>query len=75
MIPFFIDVKCGGVLAGVAQQIENGLRTKGSSVGFPVRTHAWDAGQVPSGGHVRDNHTLMFLSFSFSLPFLLSKNK
>ena len=32
------------------------------------------AGQVPSGGHVRGNHTLMFLSLSSpSLP--LSKNK
>ena len=49
------------------------LRTKGSPVWFPVRAHAWVVGWVPSGGHVRGNHTLMFLSFSFSLPF--SKNK
>ena len=27
-----------------------GLRTKGSPVWFPVRAHAWVAGQVPSGG-------------------------
>ena len=50
------------------------LRTKGLPVQFPVRAHAWVAGQVPSRGHVRGNHTLMFLS-SFSLPSPLSKNK
>ena len=32
-------------------------------------------GQVPSGGHARGNHTLMFLSLSFSLLFPLSKVK
>ena len=41
-----------------------GLWTKGSLVQFPVRV----AGQVPSRGHSRGNHTLMFLSLSFSLP-------
>ena len=46
-----------------------GLQTKGMPVQFPVRTHAWVAGQVPSRGHVRGNHTVMFLS----LPFPLSK--
>ena len=51
------------------------LRTKGSPVGFPVRAHAWLAGQVPSRGSTRGNHTLMFLSLSFSLPSPLSKNK
>ena len=56
-------------LAGVAQWIERaGLRTKGSPVRFPVRAHAWVAGQVPSRGCVRGNHTMMFLSLSFSLP-------
>ena len=62
-------------LAGVAQWIECGLWTKASPVLFPVRARAWVVGQVPSGGHVRGNHTLMFLSLSFSLPSLLSKNK
>ena len=62
-------------LAGVAHWIERGLQTKESPVRFPVRAHARVAGQVLSGGHVRGNHTLMFLSLSFSLPFLLSKNK
>ena len=41
-----------------------GLRTKGSLVQFPVRAHAWVVGQVPSGGHTRGKHTLMFLSLS-----------
>ena len=50
-----------------------GLRTKGSLVQFPVRAHAWVAGQVPSVGHVRGSHALMFLSLSLSLPSPLSK--
>ena len=40
-----------------------------------VRAHAWVAGQVLSGGHMRGNHTLMFLSLSFSHPSPLSKKK
>ena len=62
-------------LAGVAQWIECGLRTKGSLVWVPLRAHVWVVGQVPSGGHMRSNHTLMFLFLSISLPSLLSKNK
>ena len=62
-------------LAGVAQWIEHGLQTKGLPVRFPVRAHAWVVGQVPSGGHMRVNHTLIFLSLSFSLPSSLPKNK
>ena len=62
-------------LAGVAQWIESELLTKGLPVQFPVRAHAWIAGQDPSEGHVRGNHTLMFLSLPISLPFPLSKNK
>ena len=50
-----------------------GLRTKGLSVRFPVRAHAWVADQVPSRGCMKGKHTLMFLSFS--LPSPLSKNK
>ena len=49
------------------------LQTKGSPVQMPVRAPAWVAGQVPSRGHTRDNHTLMFLSLSPSLPSCLSK--
>ena len=59
----------------MAQWIGASLQTKGLLVGFPVRAHAWVVGQVPSGGHVRGNHTLMFLSLSFSLPNPLYKNK
>ena len=44
------------------------LQSKGSPVGFPVRAHAWVAGQVPSSGSKRGNHTLVFLSLSFSCP-------
>ena len=47
---------------------------KGSLVGFPVWAHAWVEGQIPSRGHSRGNHTLVFLSLSFSLPSPLSKN-
>ena len=56
----------------------SGLNTypqaEGLSVRFPVRAHAWVVGQVPSAGSAKGNHTLMFLSLSFSLPFPLSKN-
>ena len=37
--------------------------------------HAWVAGQLPSEGRSRGNHTLMFLSLSFSFLSPLSKNK
>ena len=53
--------------------VSTGLRTKGSPVGFPVRAHAWVAGQVPSWGRTRGNNTLMFLSLS--LPLCLKINK
>ena len=62
-------------LAGIAQWIECGLGTKRSLVRFPVRAHAWVAGQVPSREHVRGNHTLIFFSLSFSLPLSLKINK
>ena len=48
------------------------LQTKGLLVQFPVRAHAWVVGQIPSRGHVTDNHILVSLSIS---PSLLSKNK
>ena len=51
------------------------LQTKGSLVQFPIRARAWVVGQVPSRGRVRGNHTLTFLSLSFSLTSPLSKNK
>ena len=46
-----------------------GLQTKGSSVPFPVRAHAWVVGQVPSRGALGGgNNTSTFLFLSFSLP-------
>ena len=52
------------------------LQTERSPVQFPVRAHAWGAGQVPwVRGGARGNHTFMFLSLSFSLPYPLTKNK
>ena len=50
-----------------------GLRTKGSPVRFPVRAHAWVAGQVPIRGSCeRQPHIDVSLS---SLPLSLKKNK
>ena len=51
------------------------LRTKGSLVRFPVRAHAWVAGQIPSGGHVRGNHWCFSPSLSPSLSHSLKINK
>ena len=51
-----------------------GLLTKEAPVQFPVRAHDWVVGQVPSRGHERGNHTLMFLSLFLPL-FPLSKSK
>ena len=48
-------------------ELSAGLQTKGSPIQFPVRAHAWVEGQVPSRGCLRGNHTVMFLSLSFSL--------
>ena len=48
--------------------LNTGLRTKGLPVQFPVWARVCIAGQVPSRGCVRGNHTLMFLSLSL-LPF------
>ena len=57
----------GPSLAGVAQCIESWTANQGSRVQFPGKAHAWVVGQVPNRGHSRGNHTLMFLSLSFSL--------
>ena len=38
-------------------ELSSGLQTKGSPVRFPVSAHARVAGQVPSRGHLRGNHT------------------
>ena len=55
--------------------LSTGLWTKGLQVPFPVRAQALVSSQVPSRGHMRGNHTLMFLSLSFSFPYPRSKNK
>ena len=55
-------------LAGVAQWNEHQTENQGSPIGFSVRAHAWVVGQVPSRGRTRGHHTLMFPSFSLSLP-------
>ena len=60
-------------LAVVAQWIECWPANKGSPVQFPVRAHVLVVGQAPVGGRMRCNHTLMFLSLSFSLRSLLFK--
>ena len=52
-------------------QAEN-QRVAGS---IPSHSTSLVAGQVPSGGYVKCDHTLIFLSLSFSLPSPLSKNK
>ena len=48
----------------VKQWVASSIPSQGTCLG---------AGQVPSRGCVRGNHTLMFLSLSFSLPSPLSK--
>ena len=55
--------------------LSTSLWNKGSPVWFRIRAHAWVVGQVPRRGCIRGNHTLIFLSLFFSLPFPLSKNK
>ena len=52
-----------------------GLWTTGLLVQFPVRVHAWVAGQAPNRGLTRGNHTLLFLSLPPSFPFSLHKSQ
>ena len=63
-------------LADIAQWIEYRLRTKGLPVRFPVRAHAWVAGQVPSRGRARSTtHGYFSPSLYYSLPLSLKINK
>ena len=48
---------------------------KGRRFDSQLRAHAWVAGQVPSRGHTRINHTLMFPSLSPSLHLSKKINK
>ena len=53
-----------------------GLQTKGSLDRFPVRAHAWAAGQVPSRGCMSANtHSYFFPSLPPFLPLCLKINK
>ena len=60
----FIFQKIKSSLAVSLNGLRTGLQTKGSPVQFPVRAHAWVAGQVPSREHARNSHTLIFPSLS-----------
>ena len=64
-------------LTGVAQGFgwASSYRLKGCQFNSESRAHAWVAGQVPSRGRARGNHTLMFPSLSLSLPLSLKINK
>ena len=55
-------------LAGVAQWIECWPMNQRVTGSIPRQGTCLCCGSVPSGRHVRSNHTLRFLSFSFSLP-------
>ena len=55
-------------MAGVAQWVECGPAKQRVTGSIPSQGTCWVGGQVPSRGHVRVNHTLMFLSL-FLLPF------
>ena len=49
------------------------LQTKGLLVPFPVRAHAWVAGQVPSGECTRERQPHTDVSLPLFFLFLLSK--
>ena len=59
--------KYSWALAGVAQWIECQPVNQRVASSIPSQVTSLIAGQIPSGGCSRDNHTLMFLSLSFSL--------
>ena len=60
-------------LAGVAQWIEHGSANQRVTGSIPSHGTCQVVGHVPSRGHLRGNHTLMFLSLSFFSPSPLSK--
>ena len=62
-------------LAGVAQWIECWPGNHRVTVSTPSQGTCLGCGPVPSRGHVRSKHILMFLSFSFSLLSPPSENK
>ena len=62
-------------LAGVAQWIEHRPANQSITSSIPSQGSCLGMGQVPSTECERGNHILMFLSFPFSFPSSLSKNK
>ena len=62
-------------LADVVQWTEHQPVNQRRQSNSQSRAHAWVAGQVPSCGRARGNHTLMFLSLSPSHPLSLNINK
>ena len=63
-------------LASVAQWIEHWPENQRVASLIPHQGTAWVAGQIPGGGgRMTSNHTLMFLSLSFSFLSLLTKIK
>ena len=62
-------------LAGVAQWIECQPENQMVAGSIPSQSTCLVASQVPIRGCERGNHTLIFLSLSFSLPSPLPKNK
>ena len=48
--------------------LSTGCKPKCCRFDSQFRAHAWVAGQVPSGGHMRGNHTLIVLSLSPPFP-------
>ena len=72
--PYYINHKKFSY-AGMAQWIEHRPANQRVAGSIPNWGMCLGCGQVPSGGHMTNNHTLMFLSLPFSLPSPLSKNK
>ena len=62
-------------LAGVAQWIECRPVNQRVAGWIPSQGTCLGCGLGPSGGHLTGNHTLIFLSLSFSFPSPVSKNK
>ena len=68
------SLKLFAALAGIAQWIEHRPSNQRVTSLIPRQGSCLDCGPGPSRGHVRRNHTLMFLS-SPSLPLSLKINK
>ena len=60
-------------LAGVAQWIEHQTANQGVTGSIPSQGTCLGCGPSPQWGAWRGNHTLIFLSLSFSLPSPLKK--